>query len=99
VLGTGYFIQINLFFPHILHFIYSLVCDLLVLCAGLQQKNMDEIEIILARKYKLAYCPIPKTGCSNMKRLMLALNGFGNKSDEVFPVLSLCECYSLSTLG
>nr|CAB3230896.1 carbohydrate sulfotransferase 9-like [Phallusia mammillata] len=52
---------------------------------GLPTEPLDRIELITSKKYRLAYCPVPKTGCSNMKRVMLGLNGYGNDTEQIFP--------------
>ena len=37
--------------------------------------------IILDQRHKLAYCPIPKSGCSTMKRMFWVLNGNANSKN------------------
>jgi len=61
------------------------------------KQKKEKIGIILSKSYKLAYCLIPKTGCSNMKRVMLALNGFGNNTQEIFPVRKSFWCLPVFT--
>ncbi|CAK8675480.1 unnamed protein product [Clavelina lepadiformis] len=49
---------------------------------GLNRGEVGKIRLLLSDKYKLAYCPVPKTGCSNMKRIVLELNGYNTTKLE-----------------
>ncbi|CAK8675521.1 unnamed protein product [Clavelina lepadiformis] len=47
-------------------------------CKGLDSNldHLSEMKLLIYEKYKLAYCFIPKSGSSNMKKLMLDIEGY-----------------------
>ncbi|XP_076813769.1 carbohydrate sulfotransferase 11-like [Clavelina lepadiformis] len=60
-------------------------------CKGLDSNldHLSEMKLLIYEKYKLAYCFIPKSGCSNMKKLMLDIEGYNTttlKNAEIHDV-------------
>ncbi|CAK8681552.1 unnamed protein product [Clavelina lepadiformis] len=44
--------------------------------SALNSDYLSEMQLLFYEKYKLAYCVIPKSGCSNMKKLLLNIDGY-----------------------
>ncbi|XP_033113862.1 carbohydrate sulfotransferase 11-like [Anneissia japonica] len=55
------------------------------LCSrDLYRKNTTlKFNLIVVDEYKLMYCSVPKTGCTNWKRLFLVLRGRYNSTDDI----------------
>nr|XP_002127582.1 carbohydrate sulfotransferase 9-like [Ciona intestinalis] len=50
---------------------------------GLDTESAKPVKFVLAKKYKFAYCFIPKTGCTNWKKVIMLLNGYAKSQKEL----------------
>ncbi|XP_076814976.1 carbohydrate sulfotransferase 8-like isoform X1 [Clavelina lepadiformis] len=66
---------------------------------GLNMGEADMMRVLIAEDYKLAYCYVPKAGCSNMKKLILELNGINTNKLRNKDIHSLSKVNETKQIG
>uniref|UniRef100_H2Z449 Carbohydrate sulfotransferase n=1 Tax=Ciona savignyi TaxID=51511 RepID=H2Z449_CIOSA len=63
-------------------------CEELGIWQNITNYNLENIPnpkpwMFLSEQYKLMYCEIPKSGCTNWKKVLMVLNGIVNSTDGI----------------
>ena len=65
---------------------------------GIQNKKEGRTKMFYAKDYNFAYCSIPKTGCSNFKKILWLLNGKVSNVSEISKFVSNLIPFLIETI-